>query len=176
VTKWARIEDAPRSRSRWSRRNTLDPALHEAVFHFLRGHSLNSAGFAIEALAAFDCVLQSLQTIDWSGAVGDPRRNRADLVATLRLKPEEGSLAEHVYFLRNQYAAHAGGWRWWDAGEHVDDEFMERTSNLTVRVLRRAADVEPAVRRIDPEPDCWSQWLMESFPQVFRAIWFPVGR
>ena len=118
-------------------------------------------------------MLQSLQTISWNGPVGDPRRKRADLVATLGLRPSDGALAEHVYFLRNEFAAHAGGWRWWDAGEYVDDEFMEKVSILTLRVLRKAADAEQAVRQIDPEPDSWSNWLMENFPLLFRAIWFP---
>jgi hypothetical protein len=31
--------------------------------------------------------------------------------------------------LRNEFGAHAGGWRWWDTDEYVDDEFMEKASN-----------------------------------------------
>lgn len=174
-TRWGGIEDAPRSRSHWPRWNTFDPAIHQAVFHFLRGQTLRSSGFELEAVTAFDCVLQSLQAINWNGPVGDPRRNRADLVATLGLGPSDASLAEHVYFLRNEFVAHAGGWRWWDAGEFVGDEFMEEMSNLALRILRRAADAERTVRRIDPEPGNWSDWLMESFPLLFRAIWFPPG-
>jgi hypothetical protein len=128
--KWGRFENAPRSQSPWTRRNTLDPAIHQAVFHFLRGQTLISSGFELEAVVAFDCVLQSVQTIAWAGPIGDPRRNRADLIATLGLKPCDGQLAEHLYFLRNEFAAHAGGWRWWDVGEYVDSELMERGSHL----------------------------------------------
>ncbi len=173
VTQWGKNETAPRSRSRWMRRNTFDPAIHQAVFHFLRGQTLVSSGFDIEALVAFDCVLQSLQTIGWGVTVGDPRRNRTDLVATLGLNPNNGPLAEHVYFLRNEFAAHAGGWRWWDAGEYVGEEFMEKVSRFTLRVLQRAADTEPGARQIDPGPSSWSDWLIGSFPLLFRAIWFP---
>lgn len=176
VTEWGRIEDAPRTRSRWARRNTFDPAIHQAVFHFLRGQTLKSSGFGLEAVTALDCVLQSLQAIGWNGPVGDPRRNRADLVATLGFGPSDRSLAEYAYFLRNEFAAHAGGWRWWDTGELIDDEFMEDLSNLALRILRRAADAELAVRRINPEPSKWSEWLMESFPLLFRAIWFPASK
>ena len=71
VTKWGEIEEAPRSRSHWTRRNTFEPAIHQAVFHFLRGQTLMSSGFEIEALVAFDCVLQSLQTMPWNTPVGD---------------------------------------------------------------------------------------------------------
>lgn len=176
ATEWQSVEDAPRSRSRWTRRNTFDPAIHQAVFHFLRGQTLKSSDFELEALVAFDCALQSLQTISWDKPAGDPLRNRADLVATLDLRQSDGSLAEHVYFLRNAFVAHAGGWRWWDSDEFVDDEFVEEVSDLTLRVLRQAADAELAVRRIDPEPGNWSDWLVESFPLLFRAIWFPASR
>ena len=80
-----------------------------------------------------------------------------------------------MYFLRNEFAAHAGGWRWWDIGEYVDDEFMEKASNMALRVLSHAADAEPVARRVDPEPDNWSDWLMCSFPLLFSAIWFRAG-
>ena len=176
ITIWDGIETDARSRSRWTHRNTLDPALHEAVFHFLRGQKLKASEFEMEALVAFDCVLQSLQTIGWDVAIGDPRRNRADLITTLGLKPSDGALAEQIYFLRNEFGAHAGGWRWWDAYEYADGEFMEAASNLTLHALRRAADREPAVRRIDPTPDSWSEWLMKSFPVIFGATWFPPRR
>jgi hypothetical protein len=41
--------------------------------------------------------------------------------------------------------------------------------------LQRAADAESTARRIDPEAESWSEWLMESFPLLFGAIWFPAG-
>ncbi len=176
VSRWGGVEAVPRSRSRWTLRNTFDPVVHQAVFHFLRGRSLLSSGFGLEALVAFDCVLQSLQTIGWTNVVGDPRRSRSDLIATLDLHQDDARLADDVYFLRNEFAAHAGGWRWWDTGEYVDDEFMGRASDMALRVLNHAADAEPAARRINPEPDNWSDWLMDSFPLVFSAIWFRAGQ
>jgi hypothetical protein len=172
-TRWGGTESTSCSKSRWRHRNTLEPAIHQAVFHFLRAHNLKSAGFKLESLIAFDCVLQSLQVIRWNGAVGDPRRNRADLVATLGRPSTEGSVAERIYFLRNEFVAHAGGWRWWDTSEYVDDDFMEEASDLALRILRCAADAEPGVRRIDPEPNDWGEWLLNSFSHVVPAIWFP---
>jgi hypothetical protein len=122
-----------RNRKRGPQQIPLDTPKHlrpsEAVFHFLRGQKLKASEFMIEALVAFDCVLQSLQTIGWDGPVGDPRRNRPDLVATLGLNTSDGMFAQHGYFLRNEFGAHAGGWRWWDTDEYVDDEFMEKASN-----------------------------------------------
>jgi hypothetical protein len=172
VIKWGEVELSPRSRSRWTRRNTVDPAIHQAIFHFLRGQTLIASGFEIEALVAFDCVLQSLQAIEWNSPVGNPKHSRSDLVATLGLHSNDGELAKHIYFLRNQFAAHAGGWRWWDVGEYADNELMEMASNLALCVLQRAADAEPAARRVDPEPTDWGIWLLESFPLLFPAIWF----
>lgn len=173
MAQWGEVEGVPKIQSRWALRNTLDPAIHQAIFHFLRGQALLSSGFELEALVAFDCVSQSLQAIPWNKPVGDPRRNRIDLVATLSLDETDGELADEIYFLRNQFAAHAGGWRWWDMGEYVDRAFMENVSSLAARILRRAADLEPTARTIAPEPTSWSVWLIENFPALFSAIWFP---
>jgi hypothetical protein len=82
--------------SKWSTRNTLDPGIHQGIFHFLRGQSLAAAGFELEAVAAFDCVLHSLQYMDWSWAPGNPRRDRADLCRALGMGKASAELAEHV--------------------------------------------------------------------------------
>jgi hypothetical protein len=160
------------NRSKWRARNTLDPAIHQAIFHFLRGQSLARAGFELEAIAAFDCVLQSVQGMDWSWAAGDPRRSRADLCRALEFGRAAADLAEHMYFLRNQFAAHAGGWRWWDYVEYFEGDLLDSSSRLASRVLRKAADVEPLHRRVDPAPADWGQWLVHNFPIVWEAIWF----
>src|SRR5207237_64419 len=130
------------------------------------------AGFDLEALVAFDCVIQSLQTMDWSSLSGDPHRVRSDFLSGLGFKRPSVQMAEHIYFLRNNFVAHAGGWRWWDAGEDLDDEFMEKASNFALRALCRAADREPSIRKIDPEPLNWSCWFLSNFPALWRAIWF----
>jgi hypothetical protein len=170
---WNRLENVTRSRSPWRHRNTLDPAIHQAIYHFIRAQMLVSSGFNIEALVAFDCVIQSLQTLNWGAATGDPRRNRADLTKALGLSSAYAEIAEHLYVLRNEFGAHAGGWRWWDAEEYADRDFMLAVSDLALRVLQHAADTEPDIRRIDPQPYSWNNWLLESFSLIFRAIWFP---
>ena len=161
-----------RYRSKWTRRNTLEPAIHQAIFHFLRGQSLLAADFELEALVAFDCVLHSLQYMDWSWAPGNAKQVRADLCRALGFGPRDVDLAEHVYFLRNHFVAHAGGWRWWDAGELVDETLVKQAGNLASRAIRRAADIEPLHRRIEPEPTDWAAWLLNHFPIVWAAVWF----
>ncbi|RRI01370.1 hypothetical protein EH240_15210 [Mesorhizobium tamadayense] len=159
-------------RSKWESRNTLDPAIHQGVFHFLRAKSPASAEFELEALAAYDCVLHSLQDFDWRWAPGNPKRDRRDLVRALRLGERAENLAEHVYFLRNQFIAHAGGWRWWDAGEYLEVDLSANAGRLASRALRKAADIEPLYRRLDPAPPDWALWLEENFPRIWSAIWF----
>jgi hypothetical protein len=170
---WGAVRPLPvRSASAWIRRNTLDPAIHQSIFHFLRGQSLLQAGFELEALAAFDCAIQSLQTMDWSSASGSPLRSRTDLCSAMGFKAPTGALAEHIYFLRNNFVAHAGGWRWWDAQEYVDNEFLTKASSFTLRALRRGADLEPRMRKIDPSPANWSDWILLNFSALWGAIWF----
>lgn len=160
------------SRSKWRWRNTLEPAIHQAIFHFLRGQNLAKAEFELEAVAAFDCVLQSVQAMDWAWAPGEPRRSRTDLCRALGFGSRAAELAEHMYFLRNQFAAHAGGWRWWDYVEYFEDGLLDSASRLASRVLRKAADIEPLHRRVDPAPENWGDWLLRNFPIVWDAVWF----
>jgi hypothetical protein len=131
-----------------------------------------SSGFDLEALVAFDCVVQSLQTMDWSSLPGDPRRKRGDLLFGLGFKAPTVDLAEHMYFIRNHFVAHAGGWRWWDAGEDVDEDFMARASNFALQALRKAADREPRIRKIDPTPSDWGAWFLSNFESIWNAVWF----
>jgi hypothetical protein len=170
---WGSIEGVEKaSRSKWTSRNTLDPAIHQAIFHFLRGQSLARADFELEAVAAFDCVLQSVQALDWSWAQGDPHRSRKDLCLALGFGRKTAQLAEHMYFLRNQFAAHAGGWRWWDYVEYFEEDLLESASRLASRVLRKSADLEQLHRRVDPNPADWGNWLILNFPLVWEAVWF----
>jgi hypothetical protein len=159
------------TRSPWLRRNTLDPGIHQGIFHFLRGQKLRKEGFEVEALVAFDCVIHALQTMPWplrtSGSTSRP-----DLFQELELRAPSVATAEHIYFIRKHFGAHAGGWRWWDAGDEYDDEFVERASQLVWRMLRRAADLEPTIRTIDPHPPRWSDWLLEHFCLIWNIVWF----
>lgn len=170
---WGEIHPLPmRSASAWTRRNTLDPSIHQGIFHFLRGQNLLQAGFELEALIAFDCVIQSLQTMKWPAASGNPRHSRTDLCNAMGFKEPTAKLAEHIYLLRNNFGAHAGGWRWWDYEENIDDEFLIKATRFTLRALRRAADLESDMRTIDPLPANWSKWLLSNFPAVWNTIWY----
>lgn len=88
------------------------------------------------------------------------------------MRPPSIATAEHIYFVRKHFGAHAGGWRWWDAGDEFDDEFLEKASMLVWRMLRRAADLEPTIRIIDPDPPRWSDWLLEHFELIWNVVWF----
>lgn len=171
--RWGPVRPLPaRSTSAWRRRNTFDPAIHEGIFHFLRGQSLLKAEFELEALVAFDCAIQSLQKMDWSRMSRNAHRSRTELCAAMGFKERTAVLAEHIYFLRNNFVAHAGGWRWWDGPEYVDDDFLHAASNFTLRALRRAADLEPQMRKINPSPFSWSDWFLLHFRELWSAIWF----
>lgn len=173
AAQWGRFPKALRVyRTRWLDRNTLDPAIHQAIFHFLRAQRLVAADFELEALAAYDCVLHSLQNLDWSWAPGNPKRDRRDLCGALGFGRRSADLAEHVYFLRNQFVAHAGGWRWWDTVDYLEDDVAAQASRLTSRALRKAADIEPQHRRLDPSPKDWASWFVTNFTQIWSAVWF----
>jgi hypothetical protein len=59
---WGVAENPTQIRSIWSQVNTLDPHIHQSIFHFTRGQSLLAGAFEMEAVVAFDCVMQSLKS------------------------------------------------------------------------------------------------------------------
>ena len=167
---YGKVDGASTTSSAWCRRNTLEPAIHQAIFHFLRAQKLVAADFELEAIVAFDCVLQSIQAMNWYAPIGNPRHDREDLTKTLHLDPPYAEEAGHLYALRNEFAAHPGGWRWWDTSELIGDETLQRFSDLTQKCLEQAADLEPLARRIEPSSDIWSNWLLDHFSIVFDAV------
>jgi hypothetical protein len=160
------------SRSPWLRRNTLDPAIHQGIFHFLRGQRLAAAEFEVEALVAFDCVIAALQTMSWPSASKKGAATRAELFAELGLGPRSIADAQQINFMRNHFGAHPGGWRWWDSGDEYDEDFITKAGALVWRMLRRAADLEPQIRTFDPHPPSWSDWLLRHFPRIWALVWF----
>ena len=153
----------------WAKANTLDPNLHQAVFHFVRGHSLLQHDFELEAVVAFDCALQAIKTLLLRGGLVTNKSSPADLCCALGL---EGSapVALEAKFLRNAVGAHAGGWRWWDSGD-ITEELAPAASKLVRRALAKAARIEPTIRTIDPSPESWSQWLLSNFDMLWDTVW-----
>jgi hypothetical protein len=160
------------SNSVWLNRNMLDPHVHQAAYHCLRGHDLRSHEFDIEAVVAFDCAIQSVAQFLHSRGQLIKGSTRRHVCEALGLPNETCALAEYSYFLRNNFAAHAGGWRWWDAGEMVEDELMDEIAELAEQVLSKTADAEVQMRSVDPDPADWSEWFFRNFEMLWDAVWF----
>lgn len=172
-TEWGQWDGpAPRSRSAWLKRNTMDPGVHQGIFHFLRAQELLAAGFETEALVAFDCVIHALQAMPWRERGSKASASRADLFTAMGMAEPSIAVARQINFVRNNFGAHAGGWRWWDAGDEYDNDFLDRAASVVGRMLRRASDLEPEIRVIDPAPPVWANWLLGNFPRLWSIFWF----
>ena len=158
--------------SDWLYRNILDPVLHQCVFHYLRAQDLRSKGFDIEAVVAFDCAIQPISKFLALRLGLAEHPSRRAVCQNLGLSDDSGQLAEYIYFLRNDFGAHSGGWRWWDVGELLEQDDMELVSQLVLDVLVAAADLEPKVRLIDPTPSDWAEWFLEHFELLWDTVWF----
>lgn len=159
------------TRTVWSRANTLDPDLHQSIFHFIRAHSLLEHEFELEAVVAFDCALQAIKSLLVRGGLATNKTTRGELCQLLGLSSSAAAIAAEGHFLRNSIGAHAGGWRWWDSGE-ATEELIPALSRTVRRALGRAARVEPSIRRIDPAPASWSDWFLVNFDMLWDAVWF----
>jgi len=97
---------------------------------------------------------------------------RRDICFALGFSRRSAELASEMYFLRNNFGAHPGGWRWWDHVEFLDDHDAARMARLAGRVLVRAAELEPQLRAIDPAPGRWSEWFLDNFDMLWDVVWF----
>jgi hypothetical protein len=168
---WGVAENPTQIRSIWSQMNTLDPHIHQSIFHFTRGQSLLAGAFEMEAVVAFDCVLQSLKSLLIRGKLATSVTSRGDLCQLLGLGRRAAAVADEAYFLRNNFGAHAGGWRWWDQGE-LTAELAPALAPVVERALRKAAALESTIRRIEPAPKNWSDWLLQNFGTIWDVVWF----
>jgi hypothetical protein len=53
----------------------------------------------------------------------------------LGLDQQAAEGAEQGYFLRNNFGAHAGGWRWWDQVE-LTEELAPQMAELSLHAIR----------------------------------------
>jgi hypothetical protein len=155
----------------WLSRNTLDPLLHQSVFHFLRGQELLARDMTLEAVVAFDCSVQSILRL-LNERCKQKITTRKGVCDALSLPHETSVVAEYAYFLRNQFGAHAGGWRWWDSAETIDSESCQDIGAVTLEILTKAADDEPSFRVYNPQPINWSDWFFEHFDMLWNTVWF----
>jgi hypothetical protein len=158
--------------SNWISKNLLDPFLHQAVFHFLRGQKLKAQEFNIEAVVAFDCVMQSIAGFIRARRHLGTELTRGQVCEQLCLPSKSAELADYAYFLRNNFGAHAGGWRWWDQAEVLDEEDLSEIALLAKTVLSKTADLEPQMRLVEPFPAQWGNWLFENFEMLWEVLWF----
>jgi hypothetical protein len=162
----------PPAASGWIQRNTLDPMIHQGVFHYLRAQELRAHGFDMEAVVAFDCTLQSIGNFLQARLKSHGGLTRRRICEELSLSAEVAELAEYAYFLRNNFGAHAGGWRWWDQEELLEKDQLTGLAELAELALAAAADGEPAARLVEPCPSDWGEWLLSNFEMLWDAVWF----
>jgi hypothetical protein len=173
LEQWGKPNDEVRAiSSPWLTRNILDPYIHQAVFHYLRAQNLLAKDFATEAIVAFDCAIQSIGTFLRRRQKLPRALSRSEICDRFGLSAESAATAEHAYFVRNNFGAHAGGWRWWDQHELFEDGQLDETAEVTEAILSRAADEEPTMRAVDPNPVDWPTWLFENFDMLWDAVWF----
>jgi hypothetical protein len=151
----------------------LDPHIHRGAFHMLRGLDLLNVGFSMEAAGAFDCVLEvATQFLQSRHLIpSHPHQGRVAVASFLGVSDEMRETAETLAFMRNHFAAHSGGWRWWDFDELFETSLTD-AAKLAGEVLRRMADLEPSHRLVEPMPEHWSEWFWVNFEVLWRAVWF----
>lgn len=160
------------TRSRWNSANLLDPNIHQAIFHFLRGQKLLSENFYVESIVAMDCSVQAIGAFLIDTHKGINLSTRRDIGGFFQMTNDEGDIFEYSYFLRNNFGAHAGGWRWWDYGEMINGQYFEFYSKTVRKLILQAIEHEKRNRNIDPHPSDWGEWFFMNFKVIWDSVWF----
>lgn len=172
---WGRnnnFSEIPKSVSTWAQSNMLDPFLHEAAFHFLRAQNLLSNDFLLETIVAFDCVRQSIIALIKTREKLATEPNSKEVCQRLQLSGKHAETLEYLSFIRNNFGAHPGGWRWWDHYELIDDDDISEIADSIEKVLSAAAVYEMQLRVVQPFPSHWANWFFDNFEIIWNAVWF----
>lgn len=156
----------------WMERNTLDPFVHQSIFHFLRGQRLRASEFDVEAIVAFDVVLQLAVSFIQKRCALPKQPDRQDICDILSIGSIDREILDFIYFVRNNFGAHAGGWRWWDQYEIFDEYSVSEIGLATETMLVAVADHEKDVRAVESAPKIWAHWFFENFDILWDAVWF----
>ncbi|MCJ2006456.1 hypothetical protein [Methylobacterium sp. J-092] len=156
----------------WAGWNTLDPSLHLGIAHLLRAEQLLKSDFTLEAVVAFDCVIQAMAGYLSVRQSSSTSPTRGQVCRELGLSKARAGAADYAYFIRNNFGAHPRGWRWWDVDEMLSEQALSAISGMARCALRAAADREPTARLVDPAPTDWPEWLLKNFVSIWDAVWF----
>lgn len=178
VADYAPLRGLPQGRGRRERAlgawvsaiNALDPYIHRAVFKYWRAVGLRDANFWEESITALDSVTSvAAQYIGQRLRVAGNARQA--LASVFGMSQSDARLLDELYKLRCDYGAHPGHTLWWDFSE-VFERDIDAIWLASRRLLWRLCQSEQQHRRIDPAPDCWSDWFLAHGPMVLRAVWF----
>lgn len=153
----------------WGSFNFMDPRLHQAAFQYMRGVELRKATFHLESINAFDCVLASAKEFLLKAGLISGSADRATCARQLKLAEEMQDVATFNNFLRNNFSAHSGGWRWWDFDEDYF-QFVPLSEELAIATLKALVRLERKHRFVEPDPKKWSDWFWQNFELLLSVV------
>jgi len=154
----------------WGNSNFIDPSLHQAAFQYMRGVELRKATFDLESVTAFECVLSAAKEFLLKAGLIEGNADRATCARELLLNEDMQDAASLNQFLRNNFSAHSGGWRWWDFYED-HSEFVPLSEQLALATLKALVRLERKHRFVEPDPPKWSDWFWQNFSLLLDSVW-----
>lgn len=151
--------------------NPLDPFIHRALFQFWRSCALANGAFWEDAMTALDGVaaVAGEAAQSWHLVSAQPTRQQAG--EAFGLSARDQSQLEFLYQLRCAFGAHPPPSKWWDFAELYDSQLDEFRRVIT-RLIRSMGLRESVVRRVEPNPSCWSEWFVENAELLLQLVWF----
>ncbi len=151
--------------------NALDPYIHRMLYQFVRATQLRERDFYEDSVNALDSTVDvAAQFVrDRLGRRAD--RQRAEMVAALKIPAVEDSILGHLNALRNYFGAHPGESGWWDFRDNYADridEMFEAVKHLIWEVCGQ----ERIHRLVDPDPSVWSDWFVRHAAVISVPVWF----
>jgi len=154
----------------WADANTLDPAIHHAMFQFVRSVRLFKAGFLSEAIIPFSCIVESALVFLQERKIITGCLSYSEVVKQFGGNREQQDIAQMLQFIRNHVSGHIGGWRWWDFDE-IFSEYFNEFITLTSFLIEQMVIVEKTKRIVKSNPRKWSEWFWDNFLVLWKSIW-----
>jgi hypothetical protein len=138
-----------------------EPAVHNACFHYLKALRLVDLGYFEEAFVNMECVSSLLRQRNMQMHGNDAA------YSDIGISIQQEKMIKSLHNLRNSFAAHPSGTKWWDFAEIFGskvNQFLDLTVSLLLKLAasyQKASSVKYTFVGISNAPD-----------NFFDAFWF----
>lgn len=154
--------------------NSLDSYVNRANCYFIRANELYRSSFFEDAITNLDNTIDIIiQFVKCTKKL--PTMKRCKMIEVLSkefdVNLDKISKLETLYLLRCRFSSHPAQSKWWDFSEIYEDE-IEEIFEIVKFTLIKFYQYEINNRRVNPNPQLWSEWFYNHADMLYDSVWF----